>query len=90
MTTSWIKDPDAVLDYTFNWTTWLADASDEIVSYEVFADGVTVDSHFRIDGQVTAWVSGGTVGATATVTNRIVTSAGRTEDRTIKLFIRDR
>lgn len=89
----WIaKDPNAILDYTFNWTDWLATNSDSISSYTVTVDGVTLASDSRLGAYVTAWVSGGdpTVQRRASITCRIVTAAGRTEDRTIYLIVEAR
>lgn len=82
---TFIKDPDAVLDYQFDWSTWLD--SDTISSYTVTVSGVTLDSDSNTTTAVTAWVSGGTQGSTATIQCRIVTAGGRTDDRTINLVI---
>ena len=84
-----LKDPEAVLDYAFDWSSWLA--SGETISTETLTgSGVTVDSSSESDGVVTAWISGGTAGQTATVACKIVTSASRTDERTIKLKIQER
>lgn len=93
------KDPNAILDYTWDWTTWLLDASnptDTISSHTINivapAEGVTVQSS-SITGaskMVTAWLAGGTAGKTVQVTCRIVTAGGRTEDRSIYLKIKER
>lgn len=84
------KDPDAVLDYTFDWSDWLEGVSDSISTASVTASGATVESSSHANGLVTAWVSGGTDGTTASVTCRIVTADGRTEDRTIYLIVEAR
>lgn len=86
------KDPDAALDYIFNWTDWLAPASEAIASYEVTVDGVTLDSHQRTGAYVTAWVSGGVAGQVASVTCRVTTnsSPARLDQRTVYLRIRER
>lgn len=89
----WIaKDPDATLDYIFNWTDWLALAGDNISSYVVTVDGVTLASDSRTGAYVTAWVSGGTVGSTASITCQVTTnsSPARVEQRTVYLKIRER
>lgn len=86
------KDPDAVLDWKFDWASWLADG-ETIVSHTVAADdGITVDSSNVTDDDtsVTAWLSGGTDGTRYSVTCRVVTSAGRTDDRTITVYVRER
>lgn len=89
----WIrKDPQAVLDYVFDWTDWLAENGDAIASYSVTVDGVTKDSDSRVGARVTAWLSGGTVDTIASVTCRVVTNStpARTDERTIYLRIRAR
>lgn len=84
------KDPDSVLDYTFDWTSWLAEKSDTIASYAVAVDegdGLAIDSHSRSGGVVTVWLSGGTEGTTYLVRCRVVTTGGRTEDHSRLLTI---
>lgn len=84
------KDPDAVLEYTFDWTDWLALVSDSIATYTVTVTGATKESDVRVGALVTAWVSGGVVGSVASVLCRIETVGGRTEDRTIYLLVQER
>ncbi len=80
------KDPDAVKDYTIKWAKWLN--TDTISTSTWIADsGITVDSDTNDTDSATAWLSSGTEGNTYTVTNRIVTAAGRTEDRSIKIVM---
>lgn len=89
----WIlKDPNAVLDYTWDWTDWLAQISDTISAYLVFSvdPDVTVASTNQISGLVTAFLSGGTIGETHQVTCRITTVGGRIDDRSIYLRIKQR
>ena len=82
------KDPDSVLDWAFDWSGWLAD-DETIVSHEIVADGVTVDSSAEDAGIVTVWLSEAQKG-TRRVTCRITTSQGRTDDRSIVLNVVDR
>ncbi len=86
------KDPDATLDYIFNWTDWLALGGDAISSYTVTVNGVTKDSDARIGAYVTAWVSGGVAGQVASITCSVTTnsSPARTDHRTVYLKIRER
>lgn len=98
------KDPDAVIDFGFDWKYatqesraeagtadgWLA-SGETISSYTItLQSGLTAGTHTNTDGVVTAWVSGGTAGTYYTVACRIVTSQGRTDERTIKLHVIDR
>ena len=89
MSDSFVKDPDAVLDYSFSWVDWLAEG-ETIVAFEVTPAGVTLDSASHDAGVVTAWVSGGTLRTPASLTCRITTSQGRVDDRTITLRVRER
>jgi hypothetical protein len=82
------KDPNAVLDYSWNWATWLG--TDTIANYVIEVDGVTKDSDSRNGAVITAWLSGGAAGSIATATCRVTTAAGRVDDRTIYLDVADR
>jgi hypothetical protein len=81
-----LKDPDAVLDYSINWEPWLADG-DTIATSEWIVTGpdstLEVDSSGKSTTVTTVWLSGGTLGQVYTVTNRVVTTEGRTDDRSI-------
>lgn len=92
MADTFTKDPSAVLDYAFDWSTWLdSDNSETISSHTVTAEtGITLDSDSESDGVVTAWMSAGTAGKNYTVTCKIVTSAGRTDERSITILCRNR
>ena len=96
-----LKDPDAVLDFRWDWapltngrgrSNWLA-AGETITTRTIVAEaGITVDSSSITDTgtSVTAWLSDGTDGEDYTVTCRVTTSAGRTDDRTIVVLVRER
>lgn len=85
------KDQDSVLDYSFDWTAWLFDINDTIASVSWAPDtGLTVSSSSHTDATATAFVSGGAVGDVLKLTCRIVTTGGRTDDRTITLKIVNR
>jgi hypothetical protein len=83
------KDPDAVLDYQWDWAAWLA--GDTISSHTITAAaGLTVDSSSHTATAVTAWLSGGAEGVAYPVTCHIVTAAGREDDRTLTFTMRER
>ena len=86
------KDPDAVLDYQFNWAEWLTESGDDTISTStmIVPDGITADSDTNTTNTGTIWLSGGTLGEDYEITNRIVTAGGRTEDRTITIKVRAR
>ena len=83
------KDPNAVLDYIVNWTDWL-DGDTISTSTWTVGTGLTKDSDSKSSTAATAWLSGGTSGCTYSVSNRIVTAAGRTEDRTFYVTVKER
>lgn len=93
MPRSFVKDPDAVLDYKFDYAgskPWLT-GTDTIASHTVTASaGLTVDSTEATDTAVTVWLSGGTVGQTYSVTCHVVTAAGREDDRTVTVTVMER
>lgn len=87
--TTYIKDPNDVLDYTFDYSVWLQ-ASETVTSHTATVTGATKDSSSNSTTAVTVWVSGGTAGSTASILSRITTNQGRTIDRTISLRIQER
>lgn len=86
------KDPNSVLDYSWDWTEWLSTLNGDTISTAdvTVTGGLTVNLVGHDSVFVTAWLAGGTVNGRATATCRIVTVGGRTEDRTIYLYIRER
>jgi len=84
------KDPDAVLDWVWDWNDW-CDEGETIVSSTFEATvGLTIDSEQSTTKTATVWLSGGTAGQVYQVTNRITTSAGRTDDRSITIRVTER
>lgn len=98
------KDPQAVLDYAFLWQDWLA-AGETITAHTITASAttITVDSSSvnaaavtldsveqKIGSVVTIWLSGGTANTGYVISCRITTNAGRIDERSFKLTIRDR
>ena len=94
-----IKDPEAILDYPFDWKPatngrggkdWLADG-ETIVSHTITVPtGLTLDSSSESDGIVVAWLSGGTADMTYRVECKITTNMGRTDERSIWITVRER
>ena len=83
------KDPNAVLDYGIDWTRWLA--GDQIATSEwIIPTGLTKMADSKTATSATVWLSGGSVGQSYTVTNRITTAAGRTEDRSFTIRVEER
>ena len=88
-TSDFTKDPDAVLDYVWDWSSWLAGG--ETISTSVFTvtAGITVNSTSNTTTTATVWLSGGTNGV-YTVANKITTSAGRTDERSLTIRVQNR
>ena len=82
------KDPDAVLDYAFDWNNedegpWLQ-SGETISTHTVTVEaGLTKDSDSESNGIVTTWLSGGTAGENYIVSCKIVTNLGRTDERSV-------
>ncbi len=76
-----------VRDYTHDWSLFLG--ADTITTSTVTVSGVTKDSDTILAGNksIRVWLSAGTAGAVASITNTIVTAGGRTETETFTLPI---
>lgn len=89
---TYTKDPAAKLDYSIDWSSWLP-AGDTIASVAWTATGATVcgsPAPSVASGIATVWIEGGTDGTTATVVCQVTTTAGRIDERTIRLTVRER
>ena len=89
------KDPDEVLDYRIDWLGTSSDPgplyglTDAIAnSLWVVPAGISSETETNDDGSTTIWLSGGTVGDTYEILNRITTDDGRVFDQTVKLSIK--
>jgi len=88
-----VKDPQAVLDFTVDWqggaTPFLATGETIATSTFTVASGLTKDSETNGDTTATVWVSGGTAQTSYLVTNTITTSAGRKDERSFSIRVRN-
>lgn len=87
---SWVKDPAAVKDYSLDWTAWLA--GDSVATSQWAAqNGITVNTSAQVGAVMTVWLSGGTLGQSYLVTNRITTTnvPPRTDERTIEIVCKN-
>lgn len=85
------KDPNATLDYTFDWSAYLAGIVDTIASVTwILTTGITKVSQQNTNTTATCFISGGTTGNTETLTCRITTAGGRIDDRSIQIKIVDK
>lgn len=83
------KDPNAVVDYNIDWSSWLPDDDTISTSEWIVPAGITEDSETNTDTTTTIWLSGGTAGQSYSLTNRITTAQGRTQDKTITISVKE-
>lgn len=84
------KDPNEVLDYSVNWSDELLAGETISTSAWTVPQGITKDSDSVSGSSTIIWLSGGTDGQSYELVNRIVTSAARTFDQTVKLTVKTR
>ncbi len=94
---TYLKDPDAKLDYGFDWKApsedggpWLANGETIVTSTWNVPIGITKESDSADDTETVIWLSGGVVGIEYKITNQIVTNAGRKDNRTMKIQVKER
>ena len=90
-----LKDPDAVLDYTIDWGAEYLAAGELLAAslWSVEPDetgGVSVAGSDFDASTTTAKAAGGIAGRLYSLVNRITTSAGRTDDRSILIRVENR
>lgn len=83
------KDPNAVIDYEIDWSKWLRGDDIVVTSEWIVPAGITMDSESSDATTTTVWLSGGTAGSSYSLTNRITTAQGRTQDRTITIRVKE-
>jgi len=85
------KDPDAVLDYGFDWSAWLTTSGNDTIATSTWIvdAGLVKGITGNTTTTTTVWLSGGTSGITYKAVNRIVTTGGRTNDRTLYVAVTD-
>lgn len=89
--TTYQKDPEATLDYEVDWSTFYLDDGETISSYVVTVPaGIAKAADSQDDGVVTIWLTGGTAGTSYRIECKITTSAGRTEERSFQVRVRER
>ena len=86
MTYNSTKDPQAVLDWKIDWSTWLGADTISASTWAV-GTGLTQASATNTTAIATVWLSGGTPGTSYEATNHITTAGGRQDDRTITIYV---
>jgi hypothetical protein len=87
-----VKDPEATLDYTFDWSPWLGNDTITSSSWAINKSGLTIvpASESFDDTTTTLFLTGGAEGEDYKVTNTITTNASRTDERTVEINVRHR
>jgi hypothetical protein len=83
------KDPGATLDYSIDWSQWLA--GDTIASNTwTFDTGITgaAESINTANTITTIWLSGGALATTYKITNTITTATGRSQVQSFQIAIK--
>lgn len=83
------KDPDDVVAVTVDWSDLMTQTSDTITSASWVSDGLTVDSSSNTTLTASAVVSGGSGGTVYILTSRVVTTGGKTYDRSVAVTVRE-
>jgi len=84
------KDPSSTIDYGVYWGDWLA-ADDSITASEWIIEGGLVSvSESNSETNTSVMTTGGISGVQSTATNRITTSAGRIEERSMLILCENR
>lgn len=81
MNNHFYKDTNALLDYKFDWSSWLG-AGETITDVVVtITSGLTLFTEVDDDTSVTVWLSGGTDAQTYLVNCKITTTDGRIDEK---------
>jgi hypothetical protein len=88
----YIKDPGAVLDYSINWGGGYLQGGETLMTsiWTIFPSDMTQSAASNTTTTATVTVSGGAAGQIYQLTNRVTTSQGRTDERSITLRVEHR
>ena len=81
-----LKDPQATLDYSVEWSQWLDGDTISTSSWTV-TTGLNNTSESTTTTKATVWLSGGSIGGVYSAVNTITTATGRTDERTITICV---
>ncbi|MBK7822928.1 MAG: hypothetical protein IPJ61_18260 [Tessaracoccus sp.] len=90
---TYVHDPNANIDYGFDWSDWLVDGDlISASSWSIDPTGPTLSNDTIDDTQklTRCFVAGGDAGTRYVLSNHIFTDAGREDDRSITLKCRER
>ena len=90
------KDPEATLDYSLDWSTWMPSgdsvntSSWAVTSPAGDSDPIVVSSNSKSNDICTAVLTGGTAGNSYTITNTIATVNNIGDRRNFRIFVKNR
>lgn len=84
------KDPEATLDYGFDWSEWLMSGEIIQISNWTVPIGITANETALGDSTTKIWLSGGAVGETYVIANKVTTSGGRVDERSFEVIVENR
>jgi hypothetical protein len=100
MTTTFIKQQDKIplidkaplahLDYSEDWTAWLAPGETITTASWVVARGMELAEMSHTDKITTAWLTGGKIGTTYLVSCTITTNQSREDTRSFRVRVTQR
>lgn len=82
------KDPQALLDYSVNWTTWLGSDTILTSTFVVAPPGELLISSDSVDATnkiAMVWLEGGVRPKVYLVTNHVTTAGGRADDHSFQI-----
>jgi hypothetical protein len=84
------KDPSALLDYAIDWTDWLETTDTISSAVWTVPTGLVLEDQTETEFVASAWLSGGVVGTKYNVACLITTTAGRLDERTFTISIKNK
>lgn len=87
---TFLKDPDAVLDYGFDWSEWLQTGETLSSATWTVPSGITKNSQSISNTVSLAWLSGGTANTDYILQCKITTSESRVDERSMTIRVRNR
>lgn len=89
---TFLHDPDSYLDYTVDWSDWLADGETIVTSTWSGSSELTLGTQIDTTTASSIWLemTGATVGMRYWLTNTITTNKLRRDQRTIILVCQER
>lgn len=84
---SFEKDPTSVQSFSIDWSPWLGVDTIASSSWEASDPGITIDHDDKTNTSTTVWLTGGTAGQYYDLHNTVLTAGGRTDKRTIRIYV---